>query len=50
MIISGERRVSYSEIQDRILRVAAGLKSLGLTGGAPVAIMLRNDFALFDEL
>jgi long-chain acyl-CoA synthetase len=48
MIISGERRISYSEINDRILRAATGLKSLGLTSGTPVAIMLRNDFAFFE--
>jgi long-chain acyl-CoA synthetase len=48
MIVSGGRRISYSEINDRVLRAATGLKSLGLSGGTPIAIMLRNDFAFFE--
>jgi len=48
MIISGERQVSYPEIAARIARATGGLKSLGLAGGTPVALMLRNDFALFE--
>ena len=47
-IISGERTVSYSDIHARIARAATGFKSLGLGGGTPVAMMLRNDFALFE--
>jgi long-chain acyl-CoA synthetase len=48
MIIGGERSISYSEIQTRIARAATGFRSLGVGGGTPVAIMLRNDFALFE--
>lgn len=48
MIISGERSISYPEIHARIARVARGLQTLGLRDGAPVAMMLRNDFALFE--
>ncbi|EJN13277.1 acyl-CoA synthetase (AMP-forming)/AMP-acid ligase II [Bradyrhizobium sp. YR681] len=48
MIISGERRIGYDEIQARIRRAASGLRGLGLAEGAPVAMMLRNDFALFE--
>jgi long-chain acyl-CoA synthetase len=48
MIISGERRIGYDEIQARIRRAASGLRTLGLAEGAPVAMMLRNDFALFE--
>ncbi len=48
MIISGERKITYPEIEARIARAATGLKSLGLAGGVPVALMLRNDFALFE--
>jgi long-chain acyl-CoA synthetase len=48
MIISGERNIGYAEIHLRIARAAAGLKALGLEGGAPVAMMLRNDFAFFE--
>ena len=47
-IISGERSLSYPEIHARIARAATGFKSLGLGGGTPVAMMLRNDFALFE--
>src|SRR4029453_15758207 len=48
MIISGERRISYSEIHARIASAATGFRTLGLRDGAPVAAMLRNDFALFE--
>ena len=48
MIISGERRISYPELQTRIGRAATGFQALGLRDGAPVAMMLRNDFALFE--
>ncbi len=48
MIISGERRISYPEIHARIARAATGFRTLGLRDGAPVAVMLRNDFALFE--
>jgi long-chain acyl-CoA synthetase len=48
LIISGERIIGYPEIHARIARVATGLQTLGLRDGAPVAMMLRNDFALFE--
>ena len=48
MIISGERQISYPEIHARIARAAAGFKALGLSGGTPVGMMLRNDFAFFE--
>ena len=48
MIISGERSITYPEIHARIARAATGFRSLGLGGGRPVAMMLRNDFALFE--
>jgi long-chain acyl-CoA synthetase len=48
MIISGERQISYPQIQERIARAASGFQALGLRDGAPVAMMLRNDFALFE--
>ncbi len=48
MIISGERSISYAELHLRIARAATGLKSLGLRDGAPVAMMLRNDFAFLE--
>jgi long-chain acyl-CoA synthetase len=48
MIISGDRTISYPEIRERIARVATGLKVLGVSDDAPVGVMLRNDFALFE--
>jgi long-chain acyl-CoA synthetase len=48
MIISGERRIGTPGIQQRIARAANGFKALGLRDGAPVALMLRNDFAFFE--
>ncbi|MEP6838976.1 MAG: AMP-binding protein, partial [Bradyrhizobium sp.] len=47
-IISGDRAISYPDIHARIARAATGFKALGLGGGTPVAMMLRNDFALFE--
>jgi long-chain acyl-CoA synthetase len=48
MIVSGERRIAYPDIHGRIAKVASGFHALGLRAGQPVAMMLRNDFALFE--
>ena len=48
MIVSGDRSIDYSAIQERIARAVTGLKTLGLRNGAPVGMMLRNDFAFFE--
>jgi long-chain acyl-CoA synthetase len=48
MIISDERRIGYPEIEARIRRAASGFRALGLPGDVPIALMLRNDFALFE--
>ena len=48
MIISGDRRISYPQIHTRIAKAATGFRTLGLRGGMPVAMMLRNDFAFFE--
>ena len=48
MIISGDRAISYPDIHAHAARAATGLKALGLESGAPVAMMLRNDFAFFE--
>jgi long-chain acyl-CoA synthetase len=48
MIISGDRAISYPDIMQRIAKVATGFKSLGAGADAPVGMMLRNDFALFE--
>ncbi|MHC1948778.1 hypothetical protein IF803_31030, partial [Bradyrhizobium sp. UFLA06-06] len=46
MIISGDRQISYGDIHARIARAASGFRALGVQGGKPVGMMLRNDFAL----
>ena len=46
-IIGGERQISYPEIHARIARAATGFRALGISGGTPVGMMLRNDFAFF---
>src|SRR5882757_3760046 len=48
MIISGDRQISHPAIRERVARATTGLKALGVSGGQPVAMMLRNDFALFE--
>jgi long-chain acyl-CoA synthetase len=48
MIISGDRSISYPDIMQRIAKAATGFKALGAGEAAPVAMMLRNDFALFE--
>lgn len=48
MIISGERRIVYPEMHTNISKAASALRELGLREGAPVAMMLRNDFAFFE--
>src|ERR1044072_4311320 len=48
MIISGDRSISYPDIHARAPREATWLKEVGLASGAPVELMLRNDFALFE--
>jgi long-chain acyl-CoA synthetase len=47
MIVSGQRLVQYSEIHNRIARAVSGFREIGI-GDAPVAMMLRNDFAFFE--
>ena len=48
MIIGGERQISYPEIHARIARAAEGFRAFGVSGGVPVGMMLRNDFAFFE--
>lgn len=48
MIVSGSRGISYSDIQERIARARTGFDALGARDGKPIAMMLRNDFALFE--
>ncbi|MGR9091810.1 MAG: class I adenylate-forming enzyme family protein [Gammaproteobacteria bacterium] len=41
-LIDGDRRFSFSELQDRCARLAAGLSALGLRKGDRVAILAAN--------
>ena len=47
MIISGERRISYPDIQERVARAASGFKALGVRDGAPVGLMTMLEFTAF---
>ncbi|UVO28621.1 acyl-CoA synthetase [Bradyrhizobium arachidis] len=48
MIISGERQIDYPALHARIRKAAGGFAGLGGREGTPVAMMLRNDFTLFE--
>jgi long-chain acyl-CoA synthetase len=47
-IISGERRRSFDEINDRAGRIAGGLQHLGVKQGDSVSILMRNDIAFLE--
>ncbi len=47
-VVSGGRHRTIDEIRDRALRAAGGFKRLGLGEGGTVALLLRNDFPLFE--
>jgi long-chain acyl-CoA synthetase len=47
-LIAGERTLSYAELGARALKAAGGLAALGVREDDSVALMLRNDFALFE--
>ncbi len=47
-IVAGERRLTYPELGIRAAQAAGGLAALGVGEDDSVALMLRNDFALFE--
>ena len=47
-IRSGERALALTQVQERAARAATGFESLGIGDGDTVAILLRNDIALFE--
>ncbi len=47
-IRSGDRILTMEALQQRVTRAAAGLESLGIQDGDTVALLLRNDIALFE--
>lgn len=46
----GERAVSYQELSDRVRRLAAGLRDLGLEEGDRVAVLLHNGVELIETI
>ncbi|MEP6739660.1 MAG: acyl-CoA synthetase [Caldimonas sp.] len=47
-LISGDRRLLLSELEDRVARAATGFMNAGIGEGSAVAILMRNDFAFFE--
>ena len=47
-VISGDRARSHDEVMERALRAAAGFRALGVGPESAIALMLRNDFPLFE--
>lgn len=47
-IISGSRRRSFDEVEQRVLLIAGGLQSLGVSEGDCVCILMRNDIAFLE--
>jgi long-chain acyl-CoA synthetase len=47
-VISGARVVELERLHARAARAASGLRALGIGEGGAVALMLRNDFAMFE--
>lgn len=42
-VVCGERRLSWADFEDRVMRAAAGLQVLGVSPGDRVALLLGND-------
>ena len=47
-LISGSRYLSFQELTTRARQAAAGLHDLGVWEGDRIALLLRNDFAVFE--
>lgn len=47
-LISGARRLSHAELQQRAAQAAGGFRQLGIGDGDVVALYMRNDFAFFE--
>ncbi|MBN2178991.1 MAG: AMP-binding protein, partial [Deltaproteobacteria bacterium] len=47
-VISGERRITYSELKERVFRLSNGLKSLGLQPKDKFAELLYNGNEFFE--
>jgi long-chain acyl-CoA synthetase len=42
-LVCGERRLSWAELEDQVMRTAAGLLAMGVSPGDRVALLLGND-------
>ncbi|MEV6931363.1 (2,3-dihydroxybenzoyl)adenylate synthase [Dactylosporangium sp. NPDC051485] len=49
-IVDGQRRVTYGELRDRALRLAAGLHRIGVRRGDRVVVQLPNRAEYFDVI
>jgi long-chain acyl-CoA synthetase len=47
-LISGDRRLSKADLDERAARAAAGFRNIGVGRGDAIALFLRNDFAFFE--
>ncbi|QDW37954.1 AMP-binding protein [Bradyrhizobium sp. KBS0727] len=47
-IISGSRKRGFDEVEKRVLLIAGGLQSLGVSEGDCVCILMRNDIAFLE--
>ncbi|HEX6959605.1 MAG TPA: acyl-CoA synthetase [Ferrovibrio sp.] len=47
-LISGDRRLSQADLQQRAARAAGGFQKLGIGAGDVVALYMRNDFTFFE--
>src|SRR5664279_2250370 len=47
-IISGDRKRSFAEVGDRVVRMAGGFEKLGVGQGDSVCILMRNDIAFIE--
>jgi long-chain acyl-CoA synthetase len=48
VIVSGDRRVAYEDVDRTVAKAASGFSSLGVGEGNAIALMLRNDIAFFE--
>ncbi len=49
-LISGERSISYAQLDLRARRAAGALREFGLGAGDRLALLMRNDFAYFEAM
>lgn len=47
-VVSGDRRITLGELQDRAARAATGFSKCGVSEGDAVVLILRNDLAFFE--